>query len=147
MRQQDETERPLCYLGSVASEPRRRRALPRYGPKRADFGPCSAKLIFLLDGEDSSPVLRLGLTRAPAGNMRRLLIVVVIIGLGYLFLRQKENEKSGTARTPVPPQTAAPLTPAPRGQASDYNYMKRALDRAHSVTDESRARTQDAQNP
>jgi hypothetical protein len=85
--------------------------------------------------------------------VRRFLIMAIIIGLGYLFLRQKQNEKSAVTGKPVATQSvagkAAPplLTPAPRGQASQYNYMKRALDRAHDVTEESRARTQAAQDP
>jgi hypothetical protein len=80
--------------------------------------------------------------------MRGLLIVVVIVGLGYLFLRQKQHEK-GVA--PIAAQSAAAasptLTAARRGQASEYNYMKRALDRAHDVRDQSRARTQADQDP
>jgi hypothetical protein len=89
--------------------------------------------------------------------MRGLLIVLVIAGLGYFFLRQKQNEaappeasKPVAAATqsvvakPVPPPA---LTPAPPGQASQYNYMKRALDRARDVRDQSRARTQEAQSP
>jgi hypothetical protein len=80
--------------------------------------------------------------------MRGLLIVILIVGLGYVFLRQKQGEK---ASTPVAAQSVAAttpaLTPAPRGQASEYNYMKRALDRAHDVRDQSRARTQADQDP
>jgi hypothetical protein len=80
--------------------------------------------------------------------MRGLLIVVVIVGLGVLFLRQKQHEK---AVAPIGAQSAAAasptLTAAPRGQASEYNYMKRALDRAHDVRDQSRARTQANQDP
>ena len=85
--------------------------------------------------------------------MRGFLIFVIVAGLGFVFLRQKQNEtppaapKSVTIRTAVAKPTPAPLTPAPRGQASEYNYMKRALDRAKDVTEQSRARTQDAQNP
>jgi hypothetical protein len=85
--------------------------------------------------------------------MRALLVFVVIVGLGYFFLRQKQAETQPTAAKPVTTQsvgakpTQTPLTPAPRGQASEYNYMKRALDRAKDVTEQSRARTQEAQNP
>jgi hypothetical protein len=74
--------------------------------------------------------------------------VVIIIGLVYLFLRQKQHEKA------VPPTAAQSvaagspvLTPAPRGQASEYNYAKRAIDRARDVRDQSRARTQADQDP
>ena len=82
--------------------------------------------------------------------MRGLLIVVLIVGLGYVFLRQKQNEKAATAAKPVTAQSVASspaLTPAPRGQASEHNYMKRALDRASDVRDQARARTEEAQNP
>jgi hypothetical protein len=85
--------------------------------------------------------------------MRAFVIFLVIAGLGYFFLRQKQNETQPAASKPVANQSVAakptpvPLTPAPRGQASEYNYMKRALDRARDVTEQSRARTQEAQNP
>jgi hypothetical protein len=39
------------------------------------------------------------------------------------------------------------LTPAPRGEASKYNYMKRALDRTRDVKDQEYTRTHDGQNP
>jgi hypothetical protein len=85
--------------------------------------------------------------------MRGFLIFLLIAGFGYLFFIQKQNETSPTGANPPATQSAgvkatpAPLTPAPRGQASKYNYMKRALDRAADVRDQSRARTQDDQNP
>jgi hypothetical protein len=85
--------------------------------------------------------------------MRALLVFVVIVGLGYFFLRQKQAEtppvttKPATIRTAIVKPAAAPLTPAPRGQASEYNYMKRALDRAADVRDQSRAQTKEAQDP
>jgi hypothetical protein len=82
--------------------------------------------------------------------MRGLLIVVLIVGLGYVFLRQKQNEKATAAAKPVTAQPVASspaLTPAPRGQASEHNYMKRAIDRASDVRDQARARTEEAQNP
>jgi hypothetical protein len=79
--------------------------------------------------------------------MRGLLIVVLIVGLGYVFLRQKQSEKAAAKPVATQSVTASALTPAPRGQASEYNYMKRALDRAHDVRDQSRARTQADQDP
>jgi hypothetical protein len=78
--------------------------------------------------------------------MRGLLIVVLILGLGYLFLRQKQNEKTAVVAQPVAAASPA-LTAAPSGQASEHNYMKRALDRAKDVRDQSRARTQANQDP
>jgi hypothetical protein len=83
--------------------------------------------------------------------MRGFIIFLLIAGLGILFLRQKHNETSATIKKPPvattqAKPTAAPLTPAPRGQASEYNYMKRALDRARDVTEQARSRTQAAQS-
>jgi hypothetical protein len=85
--------------------------------------------------------------------MRGFIIFVLVAGVTYVYLRQKQDETPPVAAKPVATQSAgakptpAPFTPAPRGQASKYNYMKRALDRARDVTEQSRARTQEAQNP
>ena len=83
--------------------------------------------------------------------MRSFVILLIIAALGFVYLREKQSEPAVNLAKPVATQSAgatpAPLTPAPRGQASEYNYMKRALDRAHDVRDQSRAQTQEAQNP
>ena len=85
--------------------------------------------------------------------MRGFLIFVLVVGLGLVYLRQKQSETPPAAAKPVATQsvgakpTPAPLTPAPRGQASEHNWMKRSLDRARDVTEQSRARTQESQNP
>jgi hypothetical protein len=79
-------------------------------------------------------------------------IFVAGIG-GGLFLWQKQHErKPAPAENHVAtlPQAAASkqvLTPAPRGQASEYNWMKRALDRAADVRDQARTQTKEAQDP
>ena len=87
--------------------------------------------------------------------MRGFLIFVIVISLGYFFLRHRQNQmpapapKSVTIQTSIlkPAPAAAPsLTPAPRGQASEYNYMKRALDRAADVRDQARTQTREAQD-
>ncbi len=86
-------------------------------------------------------------------RMRGFLIFLIVAGLAYVFLRQRQNETPAATAQPVATQsvgaksTPAPLTPAARGQASKYNYMKRALDRARDVTEQSRARTQESQDP
>jgi hypothetical protein len=85
--------------------------------------------------------------------MRTLIIALIVVGLGFLYWRQRQNETPSAQAKPVAVQQAgakpatATLTPAPRGQASEYNFMKRALDRAHDVTEQSRARTQESQDP
>jgi hypothetical protein len=83
--------------------------------------------------------------------MRSFLKFVVFAGLGVLYLYQKQHDstpadsvKTAAVAKATP---AAQLTPAPRGQASEYNYMKRALDRAASVRDQARDQTRAAQNP
>ena len=85
--------------------------------------------------------------------MRAFLIFVIVAFLGFVFLRQRQNETPPPTAKPIAPQsvtakaTPAPLTPAPRGQASQYNWMKRSLDRARDVTEQSRAQTQESQKP
>ena len=86
--------------------------------------------------------------------MRGFLTFIAIAGIGGgVFLWQKQNEqKTATAETQTAPRqqsTASQpaLTPAPRGQASEYNWMKRSLDRAADVRDQARARTKEAQEP
>ncbi|HYR22094.1 MAG TPA: hypothetical protein VEP30_04095 [Chthoniobacterales bacterium] len=86
--------------------------------------------------------------------MRGLLTFMVIAGIGGgLFIWQKHNEEKNTSpdvHAPAQNQSIATkteLTPAPRGQASEYNWMKRSLDRAADVRDQARARTKEAQEP
>ena len=87
--------------------------------------------------------------------MRGFLIFVVFVALGIVFWHQKQQEAAPASTKPVVSQSqsvgAKPtpppqLTPAPRGQASQYNYMKRALDRAADVRDQARAQTKEAQD-
>jgi hypothetical protein len=90
-------------------------------------------------------------------EMRGFLIFLLVAGLGFVFLHQKQNEPSSAAAKPaaqtqsqsaaMQPTPAPQLTPAPRGQASEHNYMKRALDRAADVRDQSRAQTKQSQDP
>ena len=78
---------------------------------------------------------------------------MLIAGVGGgLFLWQKQDERktavmdnSGAQKQSVTAKTE--LTPAPRGRASEYNWMKRSLDRAADVRDQARARTKEAQDP
>jgi len=86
--------------------------------------------------------------------MRGLVTFILIAGIGGgLFLWQKKNEqKTLPLETRVAAQAQSAnsrpaLTPAPRGQASEYNWMKRALDRAADVRDQARSQTKDAQDP
>jgi hypothetical protein len=84
--------------------------------------------------------------------MRGFIIFLVIVGVGYFFLRQRQSDtlpattKTVTAQSVGAKPAPAALTP-PRGQASEHNWMKRSLDRARDVRDQSRAQTQESQKP
>jgi hypothetical protein len=78
--------------------------------------------------------------------MRSFLVFVVLAGLGAIYLWQKHNETPPDAKQPKVTSMTQP-TPAPRGQASEYNWMKRSLDRARDVAEKSRARTKESQDP
>jgi Flp pilus assembly protein TadB len=86
--------------------------------------------------------------------MRGVLMFIVIAGVGGgLFVWQKQHEqKTAGSNDPAAAQKQSAsantaLTPAPRGQASEHNWMKRSLDRAADVRDQARARTKEAQDP
>ncbi len=85
--------------------------------------------------------------------MRGFIIFLLVAAAGFVFLRQKHSEtppvagKAVAANVAQTKSTAVPLTPAPRGQASEHNWMKRSIDRARDVTEQSRARTQADQQP
>jgi len=84
-------------------------------------------------------------------DMRAFILFVIIAGLGGWFLYQKQNNpkpESTQVQSGVLKSTPAPvLTPAPRGQASEHNWMKRALDRAADVRDNARRQTTESQDP
>lgn len=78
--------------------------------------------------------------------MRSFLVFAVLAGLAAIYLWQKHNEVlPGAGKTPAAAVTQP--TSAPRGQASEYNWMKRSIDRARDVAEKSRAQTQESQEP
>jgi hypothetical protein len=80
--------------------------------------------------------------------MRSFLVFAAFVGLGALYLWQKHHDDAQPVSASKPAQVSvAQPTPAPRGQASEYNWMKRSLDRAADVRDQARARTKEAQDP
>jgi hypothetical protein len=87
--------------------------------------------------------------------MRTFLTLLVIGGLGILYLCQKRSDTADSSAKPDPAtvQVATNPTPAgataasPTGQTSAHNWMKRSIDRARAVTQEARARTQQSQDP
>ena len=80
--------------------------------------------------------------------MRSFLIFVALVGLGVLYFWQKHN--ATPTPTPVAAKTTAASasqpTPPPR-EVSEHNWMKRSLDRARDVTEQSRAQAQENQKP
>jgi hypothetical protein len=85
--------------------------------------------------------------------MKSFLIFAAFAGLTVIYLWQKHPDTPPTSVTtksaasvpqPTPP---AQLTPAPRGVASEHNWMKRSLDRAADVRDDARAQTKQSQDP
>ena len=61
--------------------------------------------------------------------MRILVVLVVLAGLGWLFLTQKQQEQHEVASVPnVPAQTASPRP------VSEHNWAKHALDKTNKVT-------------
>jgi len=84
--------------------------------------------------------------------MRSFIAILVIAGLGGLYLWQKKSEPPPTVMTAAEPTaqhaSPAPVTAAsPAHQVSEHNWMKRSLDRARDVRDQARAQTRDSQNP
>jgi len=79
--------------------------------------------------------------------MRSFLVFAVLFGLGLTYLWQKRHEAPpDTAKAPkVAVTQPTQPTAAPRGQASEYKWMKRSLDRARDVTEQSRAQTKESQ--
>ena len=77
--------------------------------------------------------------------MRSFLVFAVLAGLGAVYLWQKQHEAPAEA-SKAPAISSAQPTPAPRGQASEYNWMKRSLDRARDVVEKSRAQTKESQD-
>lgn len=80
-------------------------------------------------------------------GMRSFLIFAVFVGLGALYLWQRHNQASSEPAKKPETVATVQLTPAPQGQASEYNWMKRSIDRATAVRDQARARTKEAQDP
>jgi hypothetical protein len=86
----------------------------------------------------------------PTSTMRTFIAVILMAGLGGLFLWQRNgnhnqvaNHPSAVERTAASPAAAIP----PNREPSEHNWMKRSLDRARDVTEKSRNRTRDAQSP
>ena len=61
--------------------------------------------------------------------MRTVVILVVVIGLGWLFMVQKQQEHQKAVSAPA----VSTKTTSPR-PVSDHNWMKHALDTTNKVT-------------
>src|SRR5262249_25548879 len=93
-----------------------------------------------------------GSHHAGKSDMRGLVTFILIAGIGGgLFVWQKQHEQkvasSESSAATQAVESKPVLTPAPRGQASEHNWMKRALDRAADVRDQARTQTKEAQDP
>jgi hypothetical protein len=64
--------------------------------------------------------------------MRTVVVLVVMAGLGWLFLAQKQHEDPKVA-TAAAPATTSKQTAAPPRPVSEHNWMKRSLDRTNEV--------------
>jgi hypothetical protein len=81
--------------------------------------------------------------------MRNFLVILVLGGLGLLYLWQRNSQtpQPEQARSAERSAAVATATPVPPDQVSEHNWMKRSLDRARDVTQQARARTKDSQDP
>jgi uncharacterized iron-regulated membrane protein len=84
--------------------------------------------------------------------MRSFLVFVVFVGLGGVYLWQKQPPAAATAdakpATVTKSSAAAPVSTAePHREPSEHNWMKRSLDRATAVRDQARGQTRAAQEP
>jgi hypothetical protein len=80
--------------------------------------------------------------------MGKFLAVLIVAGLGGLYYYQT-HPRAATApeEKPAPATQAAASKPQAPAQPSEHNWMKRSLDRASEVAHQSRARTQQSQDP
>jgi hypothetical protein len=65
---------------------------------------------------------------APFLRMRKFLVIVVLAGLGWLFVVQKRSEPQKN----TPDKAVAQVAASPR-PVSEHNWMKHSLDRASEV--------------
>src|SRR5437773_10961080 len=92
---------------------------------------CRHEIIFIVNIARTRRQRRVARIMLRIWDMRGLAMFILIAGIGGgLFLWQKKNEQkaAGPESRVVPQlQSATPkpaLTPAPRAQASEYNWMK-----------------------
>jgi hypothetical protein len=82
--------------------------------------------------------------------MRAFAVVVILAGLGGVYLWQKKGEPTQPAAPPPVAQhtgaTSASGT-APVREVSEHNWMKRSLDRTRDVRDQARTQTKESQDP
>ena len=62
--------------------------------------------------------------------MRTFIVLVIVAGLGWVFLTQKHHEQDAPAA-----KATAQQSPPPRA-VSEHNWGKHALDRTKKVTDQ-----------
>jgi uncharacterized protein HemX len=88
--------------------------------------------------------------------MRGFLVVVIAIGLGGVYHWQKQGAvpTQETVKANVSQPHSTPSAATPRQEAvtqpqplSEHNWMKRSLDRARDVRDNSAGQTKQSQDP
>jgi hypothetical protein len=81
--------------------------------------------------------------------MRTFLVLITAGCLGAIFYYQKHHEPATAAATTTAVQSAPanPSQATAQQPVSEHNWMKRSLDRATEVRNQSRAQTQQSQDP
>jgi hypothetical protein len=82
--------------------------------------------------------------------MRSFLILIVIGGLGAVYVWQKKGDPPQPVAKAQTTQAAAAqpgASASPAREVSEHNWMKRSLDRARDVSQQARAKTKESQDP
>ncbi len=81
--------------------------------------------------------------------MHTFLVLLIAAGLGGLFYYQKHSggQPASSHSEEARPVTRTVQTTPASNQPSEHDWMKRSLDRATEVRDQSRAKTQQSQDP
>ena len=68
--------------------------------------------------------------------MRTVIVLIIVAGLGWVFLMQKRQEQEAQSGQETPSaKVTVQQSPSPR-PVSEHNWAKHALDRTKKVTDQ-----------
>ena len=81
--------------------------------------------------------------------MRAFIVILILAGLGGVYLLQKAPQHESVAAPPAVAQSSpsAGASASPKPEVSEHNWMKRSLDRARDVAEQARRKTSDSQDP